>query len=209
MTNLFANITPKQKEKLLRILEANTLNFSKNCQVLTSVKWDNIIGVVIEGYMQITRTDYNGNRTIIEELDENSIFGTTLSSLKNNEYDIITKENTKIVVIEYTSIINEVDNNYPYYNQFMKNLLEIINEKINEKNARIEILTKKSIRDKLLEYFKIISKKNGSKIIYLSLNYSELADYLAVDRSAMSRELKNLINEGFIKKEGKKITLLY
>ena len=209
MTDLFANINTKQKEKLLRLLEANTLNFSKNCQIMTSVKWDNIIGVVIEGYMQITRTDYNGNRAIIEELEENSIFGTTLSSLKNTEYEIITKEETKIVVIEYSSIITEVDNNYPYYNQFIKNLLEIINEKINEKNARIEILTKKTIRDKLLEYFKIISKKNGSKKIYLSLNFSELADYLSVDRSAMSRELKNLIDEGFIKKHGSKITLLY
>ena len=209
MTNLFEKITPKQKQKLLRILEANTLYFKKNCQVLTSVKWDNIIGIVLDGYMQIIRTDYNGNRTILEELEENSVFGTTISSLKNTEHEIITKEDTKLVVIEYSSIINEESNKYPYYTQFIKNLLEIVTEKINEKNQRIEILTKKSIRDKLLEYFKIISKKNGSKIIYLTLNYSELADYLAVDRSAMSRELKNLKDEGFIKKDGKKITLLY
>lgn len=209
MTNLFANITEKNQEKLLRILEGQTLNFKKNCQVLTTVKWENIIGFIISGYMQIIRVDYNGVRTIIEELEENSVFGTTLSSLNNSEYEIITKEDTKIIVIDYNSIITEEGSKYSYYTQFMKNILEIYTEKIKNKNERIEILTKKTIRDKLLEYFKIISKRNGSKIIYLMMSFSELADYLAVDRSAMSRELKNLMEEGFIKKDGKKITLLY
>jgi len=209
MTNLFANISEKNQEKLLRILEAHTLNFKKNCQVLTTVKWENMIGVILSGYMQITRVDYNGNRTIIEELEENAVFGTAISSLNNAEYEIITKEETKIVVIDYNSIITEEGSKHSYYNQFIRNLLEIYTEKINKKNERIEILTKKTIRDKLLEYFKIVSKQNGSKIIYLMMTYSELADYLSVDRSAMSRELKYLLEEGFIKKDGKKITLLY
>ena len=68
MTNLFTNISEKNQEKILKILEASTLNFKPNCQILTSVKLDNMIGIVLSGYMQIIRTDYNGNRTIIEEL---------------------------------------------------------------------------------------------------------------------------------------------
>ena len=208
MTNLFTKISEKNQEKILKILEASTLNFKPNCQILTSVKLDNMIGIVLSGYMQIIRTDYNGNRTIIEELTENDVFGTTISSL-TNECEIITKEDTKIVVIDFNNILNDVENNLSYYKQFIKNLLEIYSDKINTKNERIEILTKKTIRDKLLEYFKIISKRNNSKKIYLTMTYIELADYLAVDRSAMTRELKNLSEEGFIKREEKKITLLY
>ena len=208
MTNLFTNISEKNQEKILKILEASTLNFKPNCQILTSVKLDNMIGIVISGYMQIIRTDYNGNRTIIEELTENDVFGTTISSL-TNECEIITKEDTKIVIIDFNNILNDVENNLSYYKQFIKNLLEIYSDKINTKNERIEILTKKTIRDKLLEYFKIVSKRNNSKKIYLTMTYIELADYLAVDRSAMTRELKNLSEEGFIKREDKKITLLY
>jgi CRP-like cAMP-binding protein len=207
--NLFDKISPKNQEKLLYTLEAHTYTFPKNSKILANLMTDNIIGFVKEGYMQIIRTDYNGNVTIIEELDENTVFGTMISGLNNTEYEIITKEITKIVIIEYNRITNDDSNKPPYYDQFIKNLLEIVTDKINEKNKRIEILTKKSIRDKLLEYFKIISNKNGSRIIYLTLNYSELANYLAVDRSAMSRELKNLKEEGFIKTENKKITLLY
>lgn len=209
MINLFHNISEKNKEKLLYTLETHTFTFPKNTRILTTVKEDNIIGYVISGYMQITRTDYNGNTTIIEELEEESVFGTMLSSLNNSEYDIVTKEDTKLIIIDYNRIINEETNHANYYNQFIKNLLEIATNKINEKNERIEILAKKSIRDKLLEYFKIVSEKNGSKIIYLTLNYTELSDYLAVDRCAMSRELKNLKDEGFIKTDKKKITLLY
>lgn len=208
MTNLFANITDKNQEKILRILEATSLNFKPNCQILTSVKLNNMIGVVLSGYMQIIRTDYNGNRTIIEELTENDVFGTTISSL-TDECEIITKEETKIVIIDFNNILNDVENNLSYYKQFIKNLLEIYTDKINTKNERIEILTKKTIRDKLLEYFKIVSKRNNSKKIYLTMTYIELADYLSVDRSAMTRELKNLAEEGFIKREEKKITLLY
>ena len=74
---------------------------------------------------------------------------------------------------------------------------------------RIEILTKKTIRNKLLEYFKIVSTKNNSKNIYLPFTFTDLADYLAIDRSAMTRELKNLKGEGFIEIKGKRITLLY
>ena len=208
MTNLFANISEKNQEKILKILEATTINFQPNCQILTSVNLNNMIGVVLSGYMQIIRIDYNGNRTIIEELTENNVFGTTISSL-TPECEIITKEETKIVVIDFNNILNDVENNLSYYKQFIKNLLEIYTDKINTKNERIEILTKKTIRDKLLEYFKIVSKRNNSKKIYLTMTYIELADYLSVDRSAMTRELKNLAEEGFITRSDKKITLLY
>ncbi len=208
MTDLFRNITDKNKEKILYTLEAHSLTFTRNTY-LTDLFNDEFIGFIEYGYMQIIRTDYNGNSTIIEELKENDSFGSSLSSLNNSEFDLIAKEETKIIIIDFERIITEENTKNSYFNQFIKNLLEIATDKINEKNERINILTKKSIRDKLLEYFQIISSKNGSKIIYLTLNYTELALYLAVDRSAMMREIKYLKEEGFIKTNKHKITLLY
>lgn len=207
--DLFYNITDREKDRLLKLIEANTFTFKKDKIILSTISQENIIGIVISGIIQIVRNEYNGDRIIIEELGENSIFGSKISSINNSEYDIITKEDTKIIIMEYNRILSFNEFNYKFYNQFIKNLLLIISNKIEIKNERIEILTKRSIRNKLLEYFKITSKKNGSKIIYLPFNFTELADYLAVDRSAMSRELKNLKDEGFIKIDGRKITLLY
>ncbi len=208
MPNPFDNISVKSQEKLLRMLESTTVNITPNKSLMPLINNDNIIGIIINGCIDIIRTDHNGVRIIIEKLQENDIFGSMISSLKNKEYDCITKEETKIILIEYNNIINCNNNKY-FYNQFIKNLLQIITQKIAEKNERIEILTKKTIRNKLLEYFNIISKKYGSKNIYLPFNFTDLADYLAIDRSAMSRELKCLREEGLITTKGKKIVLLY
>ena len=209
MVNLFDNITNKNKEKLLKILESHSISIKRNNTILSTVKTENTIGIIISGIIQIVRNEYNGNRTIIEELNENDIFGSIIFPFSSNEYDMITKEDSKILIIEFDRILDTTDTNYFYYNQFIKNLLQILSDKIREKNERIEILTKKTIRDKLLEYFNIYSRKHGTHIIYLPFSLTDFADYLAVDRSAMSRELKNLKDEGFIEQDGRKIVLKY
>ena len=88
----------------------------------------------------------------------------------------------------------------------MKNILL---KKIVSLNLRIELLSKRTIREKLLGYFNSISTRNHSKTFKLPISLTDLADYLSVDRSAMMRELKLLKEEGFIEKNGNKITLLY
>ena len=209
MINLFHNISQKNQEKLLHLLEAHSFSFKKDTPISSTIYDENVIGIVVSGYIQIIRTDYNGNRTIIEELEEQSIFGSMISSISNKEYEIVAREDSKIIVMEYSRIIEGVQSNYSFYTQFIQNLLHLISSKISEKNDRIEILTEKTIRNKLLKYFQIISKKNGSRNIYLPFTFTELAEYIAVDRCAMSRELKYLKEEGFIEIKSKKITLLY
>ena len=81
-----------------------------------------------------------------------------------------------------------------------------MSDKIKKNNERIEILTNKTIRDKLLAYFKI---NTINKVVKLPFTLTDLADYLAVNRSAMSRELKNLKEEGLIEIKDKKIKILY
>lgn len=209
MNNLFENINASSKEKLLKILEATVLVLPKNANIFKAINDTNIIGIIECGSIQIIKNDYNGNRTIVDTLEDNNIFGSIIYPISNQEYEIITKEKTKLIVIDYNIVMNYNETNHSYYNQFIKNLLKVIVTKGNEKNDRIEILTKRTIRDKLLEYFKINSQRTGSKIVYLPFTFTELADYLAVDRCAMSREMKYLKEEGFISISNKKITLLY
>lgn len=207
MINLFDNIPVKEQKKLETMLEGITLTFKKNMNISKNLK-DNIIGIISEGNAKIVHTDYNGNALIFEELFEGSIFGSNLSFLYNEEYEIIASSDVKITIFDYDFII-KTESSSIYFNKFLKNLLLILNDKIVEKNDRLQIISKKTIRDRLLEYFSVQSKKHGSSIIYLPFSYSELADYLSVDRSAMHRELKNLKEEEFIEVKGKKIILLY
>ncbi|MBQ6324353.1 MAG: Crp/Fnr family transcriptional regulator [Bacilli bacterium] len=209
MTNLFENINDKNIEKLKRILKANTINYRKNVNVLSNVNQDNFIALIDTGSVQLTFSDYEGNKTIIDELSSGEIFGSLTSYIKNEEVSCITKEPTQITFIEYTEITNDEIFKNDFYIIFIKNLIKLLSEQLEAKNNRIEILTKKTTRDKILEYFKIQSQSKGSKIFTIPLSYTELANYLSVDRSAMTREISSLKKEGFIKTNGRRITLLY
>ena len=190
------------------MLRTHTYTYKKNQDILSTFKSDNIIGIILEGSCQIKRNYYDGNRINTEILTKENIFGTSISSLNSNEFSIIANEHTVILSIDYDYLIENQHLKKSYYCQFIKNLFEILNEKIQEKNERIRILSCKGIRNKLLEYFIIEKEKHHSKYIYLDSTFSNLANYLAIDRSAMTRELKYLKEEGFIEIKGKRITII-
>ncbi len=209
MNELFYNISEKNKEKLLTYLEAVTYKYSKNKRILNNLISNNFICIILKGSIEITRIDVEGNKRLIDSYETNSLFCSLSYSFKNEETEITTKEETKIIIIDFNSIINMNENKLSIYNTFLKNLTIILSKIIVKSNERIEVLSNKSIRDKLLDYFKIQSKKNNSKVIYLPVSYTELADYLAVNRSALSREIKNLKDDGLIETRGRRIKLLY
>ncbi len=209
MDNPFKNLSKAQIKKLNVLLDTHTYKYDKDQEILPTIKRGNIIGIILSGSAHIIQTEYNGNEIIVEELDENSVFGSNISNTNSDNYEILAKENTEVLVIDYNKILNPRNIKYNYFNTFFQNLFDIINVKFKEKNERIKVLEKKQIRNKLLEYFDIEYKKTNSKNIYLPFSLKGLADYIAVNRSAMFREIKNLKEERFIEIKNKRITLLY
>lgn len=205
----FEGISELQKNKLFKLLGTHIYTFNKNQEILPTIKNDNIVCILLEGRAHIVNIDYNGDETLVEDLLENSVFGSSISDIDSNECQIRAIEYSKVLVIDYNKLIDISHINYNYYNIFMNNLFNIIHFKIKEKNNRIRILTKKTIREKLLEYFESEYRKSRSKYIYLSNSFKDLADYFSVNRSAMFRELRYLKDEKFIKIDGRRITLLY
>ena len=208
MDGLFKGISEKEKVKLLTLLKCHIYTFDVNVNIIPTIRNNNILGIIDKGSADIIKTNYNGDSSLIERLNTNQIFGTNISSLYNNEIEIITKEKTSIIIIDYKRLFYEENINKKYFNIFMQNLFSILNDKIKFKNDRISILTNKTIRNRLLEYFNVNITK-GTKYVYLPFNFSDLANYLGVDRSAMTRELKYMKEEGFIEIKGKRITCLY
>ena len=99
--------------------------------------------------------------------------------------------------------------NCKFHTTLVSNLFELTLKRTIQQNTRIEILSKRTIREKLLSYFSLLSGKGFNKNIILPFSLTNLADYLSVDRSAMMRELKSLIDEGFIEKKRNRIKLLF
>lgn len=209
MNSPFADLSALQLTKLFDLLEVHTYTFYKNEEILPTIKNGNIIGIIMQGFAQIVFIEYNGNEIIMENLYKESVFGTNISATNNENCQIIAKETTKVLVIDYNKLINPKNVKHLYYNVFLTNLFDIINIKFRERNERIRILEKKQIRDKLLEFFEIKFKKTHSRVITLPFSLKDFADYIAVNRSAMFREIKSLKDDKIIDLKGRKITLLY
>lgn len=207
MTKLFENISEKNILKLKRILKSSTSIYRKNVNVLSNVNMKDFIALIDSGSVKLLYNDYDGNSTILEELNEGEFFGSITYNVNSDEITCITNEETQITYIEYNEITNDEIIKTDFYIIFIKNLIKILNEQLHSKNNRIELLTKKSTRDKLIEYFKQEAKKRGTRKYKLSTTYTSLANYLSVDRSAMTREIKYLKNEGFIEINNKTITI--
>ena len=209
MVKLFDNISLTNKGKLLKLLQTHTFTFKSGKTILVPMKGENIIGIVAEGSVMIVQNNYNGEKIIIEKASKDDILGTMFLPIANDDYDIITLEDSKITIIDFENIVNNCFYHYSYYHRFVSNLLNIVYDKLKDKNERIHLLSQKTIRNKLLEYFKLKTENRITKNIYLPYTYTELANYLGVDRSAMYRELKHFQDEGLIEIKNKKITLKY
>lgn len=208
MLELFEGIDNASKIKILKELDSNFLVYKKNSRILSSFKNDNIICIILSGHIQIIKNNFNGNTTVINDLSKNDVFGSISANISSDEYEIIAKEDSEVIVIEFDHVIKG-NNNDCEYNKFLKNLLQVFYQKISEFNNHMEIISNMTIRNKLLAYFKLMAKKNNLKFLILPFSYSDLANYLMVNRSAMSRELKALKDEGLIEIKGRKIKLLY
>ena len=209
MTNLFENISEKNLLKLKRILKANTIRYRKNVNILSNVNRSDFIAIIDSGSINFIYTDYDGNKSILEELNKGEIFGSLTSTIHSEEITCITKEETQITYIEYDEITNNEIIKNDYYIIFIKNLIRILSEQLSNRNRRIELLTKKTTRDKILIFLKQESQRKKNKTFFLKTTYTEMANYLSVDRSAMTREIKYLKEEGFIETNGKQITINY
>ena len=185
-------------------------SFKKSQTITTYIQKRNQVCIILEGEADLVRYDLNGNKSIIEHFTKNDILGEAFYIVTtNNELSVEAKKNCEVLFFNYDNIHQKCRNNCKFHQTLSENFSNLILNKVMDLNTRIEILTKRSIREKLRGYFNILSTRNLSKTFTLPFSLTDLADYLSVDRSAMMRELKLLSDEGFIKKNGNKITLLY
>ena len=204
-----SGLSKLQIDKLYDLLDVHIYKFNKNDAIFPTIKGGNFLGIISKGSAVISYIEYNGDEIIVEVLNKDDIFGSNISLINMDNCEISAKEDTEVLLINYNKIINSKNISYSYYNIFLNNIFDIINNKFKDTNERVRILEKKQIRDKLLEYFEIEYKKNLSRNITLPFALKDLADYISVNRSAMFRELKHLKEERLIEIKNKRITLLY
>ena len=202
--SIFKDINPDDINDILKSLGARRITFRKEHIIVSNLVEDDLIGIILSGKASIVNYDYSGNRDIIDSLEYNDVFGKPFSYI-NSDASIIAATDCEVLFLDYDGLTS----NNEKYSKINSNINRLLANKIYELYEKIDILSKRTIREKLLSYFNNVSKKRGKKTFNLPITYIELADYLSVDRSAMMRELKKLKVEKKIISDGKKITLYY
>lgn len=189
--------------------KAQIKTFQKGEIITTYLVNRNQLCILIEGSADLIRYESNGSQSIIEHFSSSDLFGEIFYSLTtNNELFVLAKKNCKVLFFSYDNFHKKCKKTCKFHDTLVTHLPDLILNKSISLNTRIEVLSQRSIRDKLLKYFNIISARSLNKTFYLNFSLTDLADYLSIDRSAMMRELKNLQDDKIIKKEKNKITLL-
>lgn len=180
-------------------------NYKKNDIILAENTKVEYFGIITNGRIAVSNFDYFGNRNILNVFEKGDSFGEALVSLEMKiPHEIISLTDSSIVWIEYKSLSKSL-----YYQKILNNLLNIISTKNLILNKKLQILSKRTTREKILEYLatqkKLLSIDSNFEI---NLNRNEMADYLALDRSNLSRELGKLKKEGIIDFKKNKFKLL-
>ena len=167
------------------------------------------VGVVERGEASLIRIDEEGVATVLEELGPGGVFGKSLafSTSGRDSLEVICRTACDVVFIDYPHILKRCERACTHHSLLVQNMLRLISDKAQALSERVDVLSRRSIREKLLCYFHQLSEKAGGRTFQLPFSLSMLADYIATDRSAMMREMKRLKEEGVLRSEGRRITL--
>ncbi|NLT18187.1 MAG: Nitrogen fixation regulation protein FixK [Firmicutes bacterium ADurb.Bin080] len=201
LSPLFEGITEKDILPLLSCLTFKEREFSPGETILAEGERVDSVGLVISGGAHISMNDFWGNRSIVADLGPGDIFGEVyaLSGGTNlSGVEVVAYQSSEILFLNFKRMITVCSSACDFHNRLISNLLKIVGEKNLMITEKMRCLTKRSTREKLLSYFSLESKKQGKNQISIPFNRQELADYLSVDRSAMSAELSRMKEEGII-----------
>ena len=161
------------------------------------------VGIIERGTASVIRIDQ-------EELGPGGVFGRTLAFdfAGEDSIEVICRTPCDVLFIDYPHIMKRCENACTHHSILVQNMLQLMLEKAQALSQRVDVLSRRTIREKLLCYFRQMSEKEGSATFTLPFSLSTLADYIATDRSAMMRELKHLREEGVLRSDGRRFTLL-
>jgi CRP-like cAMP-binding protein len=203
---LFGEIEDNDIQTLLNCLGAVIQKYDKNNIIFLAGDEITKVGIVLTGSVSVVKENISGDRNILASISSPDVFGETFACIETKESPITVIANSKceILLIEFNKIIKTCPSTCSFHAKLIENMLKLMANKNIMLNAKLEILSAKTTRDKLIAYFSF----QGKKKFTILFNRDQLADYLNVNRSSMSRELCKMRDENIIKFEKNKFEVL-
>lgn len=197
---LFENISPEDLQKLLMCIGSFKKEYQKGESIILEKDTVPYIGIVLYGSVHIIKEDIWGNRTLLAYIKEGELFGENFAVTKVQESSVSfsAASDTKVLFLAAKSIIHTCPNSCHFHARISENMFHLLGIKSISFMNKLEIMGKTSIREKILAYLSMLSQQQNSRYVETPLSRTELADYLSINRSAMTRELSNMKTEGLI-----------
>ena len=201
---LFNGIATSDLTGMLKCLNAKSVEFSKGDSIFLEGDPALFVGVVLDGAIQILQEDYYGNRNVIAVLQSSELFAEVFpcAGIKNMPVSVIALTDTEILLLDSRRIFESCSKSCHFHNLLIKNLLQGMAQNNLALTRKIRYMSKKTTQEKLMTYLSDQAKQQGSREFVIPHNRQSLADYLGVERSAMSAEISKLKKSGQIDTHG-------
>lgn len=207
---LFRQVGRENYGKMLRCFGARVVCLRKGSALFSEGQRADRVGIVLAGAVQSVQDDYFGNRSILSMTGPGELFGEgfACAGVDALPVSIIATVDSQIMLIDCSHIMTMCHNACPFHNQMIRNLLISVAQSNLRLNQKIEILSKRTTKEKVMAYLLSEAKLHGSNDFIIPYDRQELADYLGVERSAMSTVIGGLRDEGIIRVNRRHFTLM-
>lgn len=206
---LFENIEKDDLLSLSQCLNFKIKEYKKGEIIILPGQRINHLALVLEGQVQIIKEDYYGSKNIIGNIKKTGIFAEAISlAQEESPVSVVSLEKTKVLFLNTQRILTSCDKCCQFHNILIFNLMNILARKNIILNEKIDHLSKKTIEEKLMAYLFSVAEKKKTSTFTIPYNRQELADYLSVNRSALSKELSRLKGLNIIDYKKNKFTIL-
>lgn len=208
--SLFQGIRPEELPPMLACLGARVSEVRKNQVIFREGDTAKYVGVVLTGAVQLVRDDFCGNRSIVAHVGPTELFGESYACAGTSALPIsvVALEDSRVMLIDCRRITVSCSSACAFHSRMIYNLLQVVAKKNLVLDQKIEITSKRTTREKLMAYLLTQAKLQGSNSFTIPYDRQALADYLEVDRSAMSAEIGKLRRDGVIDCQRSQFTLL-
>ncbi len=199
-TKLFSGLTMEEAESLLPLLSVQEKHFEKGAVLVNMDEKIDYVGAVSSGELSIFKEDVYGHPNLIRKVKANKLFGIEVACTPTQISPLVITSDTDSTIITFPFHMIGLPSAIPDGLRclILKNILELVANANMRQLYKIDILSKKSLRDRILLYLSLQARRKKTNEIYIPFNREEFASYLCVDRSALSRELGRMRSEGLI-----------
>lgn len=209
-TPLFRGITAQELEDMLACLGTDVRSYEKGQMIYRTGDVITSLGVVLSGSVLIENDDIWGNTTVLDRVVPGQIFAETYACTPDEPLmvNVVAAEPAQILFLNVGRVLHACSNACGHHTALIHNLLTLSAQKNLNLSRKIFHTSPKTIRGRLLSYLSYQSMRSGSSTFTIPFNRQQLADYLNVDRSALSNELSKMQRDGLIQVERNHFTLL-